>query len=631
MPTSIRFYRRSGFAFCLLVVFALPGIARADTPASALGISMPPPASISGEKASALLRDIAANVDPVVSASQPLLLGRRSPNDGNPSRVVLRHINNGTKRLPIWPQDVNGGPGRRIGALYISAGRGKTPMADFVWQQTRFKPVLKMLRDQNRPIFVWASRLSYNASELFHGLKACTEWPAGFVATAVSTADHWPEYCLRKLNEAVAARDLSGAKRWSGELAAATFALTDLHHWLEFLLQNQLTSLAFQAKCQGLFARCEKLYGDDKYQAMFHADRFPGGYLGLAAVSNYLEIERQAEFLFRVPKEYLQAARADVLVVPGAVWMPPDLRKAFGQLGKSLSAGNQTTWALAARTPLERSYLANMLYRGGAVRVLDRLGVVLKRFDKAYPHAHVPELMDVLFYRGGDGFAGFEWADRFDTRLMAMAEKLAGNDESVLANARKKTFGVFSGWDHYEGFVITLRESLNSGKMDCVRATDMIGSLYRNAGRAGFRNIRWLCGVGGHTVAAAEIRKDGKTQIVIVDGLDSKPNGREVWSKAYFQGHQWPTDFPGRQAPAYAFELNGRGLDSYVWVEGHVVQGPSTGLSVQAAIPYMLHRGKLRITQGTKPIDTQPPISTTIGLGPRNGLAAKPVMKKSDL
>lgn len=628
MPTRIRSCRRCGIALFLAVALGLPAYVRAAVPAKVLGLSVVAASPMKGLEAAALLRDIAGNVDLVVSASRPLLLGHRKPDDATPSRVVLRQINNGAKRLPVWPQDVGGGPGRRIAAMYISGPRGRSPMEDFIWQQTRFAPALTIMRDQNRPVLVWARRLSTQTGRLYHAIQAYNEWPANFAPTVIGRADHWPGYCLKMLNKAVEDKDLAATRHWSGELASATFALTDLHDWLEFLLRNQLTSLAFQARCRDLFSQSQKHYEGGKYRAIFHADRFPGAYLGLASVSNYLEVERQAELLLRVPDEYVSASRADKPAVHGAVWMPPDLREAFGQLREKLSKGSQATWAAAAQTPLERSYLANMLYRLSAVRMLDCAGVVLQRFDKIHPQAPVSKLMDVLFYRGGDGFGGFEWADRFDARLMAISGGLAGDDERVLSNARQKTFGVFAGWSNYEGFIITLRESLNTGKMDCVRATDMIGSLYRNAGRAGFYNIRWTCGTEAHTVAAAEVDRSGKNEIVIVDGLDGKPNARDVWSEAYFRDHKWPADFPGAQPQAYAVELNGRGLDSYVWIQGIVIQGSNSGLSVQAGIPYMPDRSKPRITRLTKPIDSGTTVGSIIKLGPGNTSATKVALKK---
>ena len=320
-----------------------------------------------------------------------------------------------------------------------------------------------------------------------------------------------------------------------------------------------------------------------------------GGDLAIAFAANYIEVERQAERLFSLPKEYVAATDAKVPLHPSAVWMPPDLRPAFLRLRNSLSAANQVVWDQAARAPYERSYLANMLFRTTRFRMLDHMEVVLKRFDRAHPKASVAELMGVLFYRGGAPFSGFEWGDRYQHSLMATSETFTGDTEKVLAGARTATADFFGGWQNYRGGWITLREAMQAKQLDCVRATDMIGSLYRNAGRSGFYCIRWLGGKNGHTVAAAEVRREGKTELVVADGLERSQRDREVWSSDYFRTRRWPTGYTGPMPDVYALSLSVRGLDNYVWVEGYVARGPQAGVVVGAGIPYLPGREKRRI------------------------------------
>ena len=120
----------------------------------------------------------------------------------------------------------------------------------------------------------------------------------------------------------------------------------------------------------------------------------------------------------------------------------------------------------------------------------------------------------------------------------------------------------------------------------------MIGTLYRNAGRAGFFNVRWLGGKTGHTVAAAQVQREGKTELVIADALERSRSEREIWSSTYFARHRWPTGYTGVTPDIYAMSMSVRGLDSYVWAEGCIIRGPRAGLLTHAGIPYLPGREK---------------------------------------
>jgi hypothetical protein len=179
----------------------------------------------------------------------------------------------------------------------------------------------------------------------------------------------------------------------------------------------------------------------------------------------------------------------------------------------------------------------------------------------------------------------------------------SGSNSQVLLAAQRFTRALFGGWQDYDT-VVTLREALSTRKMDCIRATDMIGSLYRNAGHTGFFFVRWCAGVGGHSVAAAAVQENGQRKIYIVDGLEDPKNLGDEWPNAYFQGHAWPAGYTGPTADVYATELYVRGLDSYVWVEGYVIRGPHAGNLARAAIPYLpRHRqeGVTKVFQGPYP------------------------------
>ena len=212
----------------------------------------------------------------------------------------------------------------------------------------------------------------------------------------------------------------------------------------------------------------------------------------------------------------------------------------------------------------------------------------LKKFEAIHPHASVGELMGALMYRG-HSFGGMEWDDRYQPQLVDAAAEIgtAKTDVQALLSAYDWTHDFYQSPENY-GRTFTLRDALQQKKLDCVRATDMIGAIFRDAGRNRFGHVRWCAETTGHSVAAYLGRENGEAKTLLVDGL--MPKGQlEVWPECYFHGHAWP---PGLEnnPPPYAVELYIRGLDSYVWAEGYIVRGPNAGWLTTVAIPYTSHR-----------------------------------------
>ena len=164
---------------------------------------------------------------------------------------------------------------------------------------------------------------------------------------------------------------------------------------------------------------------------------------------------------------------------------------------------------------------------------------------------------------------------------MRQSGHFTGGRLQVLKMAHGGTNRHFGGAHNYSGNTPNLRMVLQTGKMDCIMATDMIGSLYRNAGRPGFFNVRICQGFWGHTIAAAEVADGGSAEgpspnIRMVDGLQ-RSDGREL---------QWPSALD-RSRSTYAAEIYVRGLDGYVWAEGYTVSGDKAGHLTRACIPYI--------------------------------------------
>jgi hypothetical protein len=530
------------------------------------------------------LAELASVVQQSMRSSRPLLLGSRDPN--GPSCIDISRSGDVKGVMPENRGDLDGGPGTSMAVLYFFDRRQiKSPVEDFKWHQMRLRTYL----ENNITLGGDAEDLAHESAEkAIEFLEAANSWsalPSNIVPIGFTRRDDWPSYCLASLDTAVRDNDLVDVQKWSRELAAATFWLEDLLRWRAFLYKNYLTALDFQAQCESLFVAAEnqKL----EYKPDSTMSQFPAGVLGLNGKGNFYEIERQAERLFSMPADRLVEIASNKHLTSNSVWMPPASREGFLQLRSVLSPDNQKTWDLAARTPYQHGYLVNLLFRARTAELVDELAAVLKKADARNRHATVNELMGVMMYRG-HSFGGIEWGDRFQPQLTEAAEriKLSESDLEALHDAWQWTNHFYQSPAEY-GITLTLRDALEQKRLDCVRSTDMISAIFRNAGRTHLGHVRWCCETGGHSVAAYMGMLDSGGKGLLADGL-TPPHDPEVWPDCYFHGHAWP---PGLERPEqpYAMELYVRGIDSYIWCQGYIVRGPNAGSLTTAAIPYSSH------------------------------------------
>jgi hypothetical protein len=354
------------------------------------------------------------------------------------------------------------------------------------------------------------------------------------------------------------------------------------------LAENHLRALFFLQRCATLFQSAQGRVGNYDPQSTISA--FPAGVLCLNCDGNYYEVERQAERLFSIPPERLQEIALNEHLTSGSLWVYPGVRATYLKLRDALSGENRTTWDEAARTPYEHSYLCNMLFRAARADATDYLCAVLKKFDASHPRATVGELMGVLMYRG-HSFGGLEWDDRFQSSLLQAADQIpsTASDLDALMTAWRWTNQFYRGPGDGYGRTFTLRDAIQQHKLDCVRATDMIGAIFRNSGRPRFGHVRWCAETNAHSVAAyMSVNPDGTRQTLIADGLQLA-TAPELWPQCYFHGHAWPAGIEASPTP-YCAELYLRGLDNYIWGEGYIVRGPNAGRLMTAKIPYSTSR-----------------------------------------
>ncbi|MFZ1936960.1 MAG: hypothetical protein WCB27_12375 [Thermoguttaceae bacterium] len=517
--------------------------------------------------------------------SRPVLLGSRNPLGSTCVPIIRSGDIHDT--IPKQVGDLDGGPGTRLATLYyLDRASFKTAAQDFAWHQGRLKVYLENEAVLNRPAAELAHQLAEKARQFYATATACTAWPDDLVPIGFSYNTDWPGYCLTELDRAVKEKNLAAVQRWAGELAAAAFSLDDLHRWLGFLVENHLAALEFQGRCQTLFDLVDAQHKE--YDPVQTISYLPAGILCFNGKENYYEVERQAERLFSMPPDRVDELLNNRHLTPGSLWVLPRLRSCFLKVQDALSPQNRRTWDEAAHTPYQHAYLMNMLFRTAKADATDELCATLKKFEAIHPHASVGELMGALMYRG-HSFGGMEWDDRYQPQLVDAAAEIgtAKTDVQALLSAYDWTHDFYQSPENY-GRTFTLRDALQQKKLDCVRATDMIGAIFRDAGRNRFGHVRWCAETTGHSVAAYLGRENGEAKTLLVDGL--MPKGQlEVWPECYFHGHAWP---PGLEnnPPPYAVELYIRGLDSYVWAEGYIVRGPNAGWLTTVAIPYTSHR-----------------------------------------
>lgn len=527
------------------------------------------------------LSTLAIRLEASLALSRPVLIGSRDPRGVSCVRVVTRGqvMNFGFDNF----FDSNGGAGSTITSLYRTDRQNiRSAKDDFAWFQGRFKTYLQNQSALNRSAFELANDVAQQAMRFHRLANSWNALPNDLVSTRFNSRTDWPGYCMASLNQAISARDLAQTRRWAGELATATFAMADLHRWLGFLVENHLTALSFQKDCEELFQLTQP--GWKPYNLVESPPHFPAGILTGNGVSNYYEIERQAEMLLSVPEARLRALTNEKLAAPELIWIMPMWRESYLQWRSVLNPENQKTLDLASRSPFQRSYLMNMLFRHNGAGTVSHITNVLKRFDSISPSASIDELMDVLMYRG-HSFGGLEWDDRFHSELNGESHALVTSRSPVeaLSDACSWT-NRFYNRGYYRS-TYTLHQAIAHKQLDCVRATDMIGTIFRNAGHSRFGHARWCAGTNGHSVAAHLGTENNQTRTLLEDGLNptSQP---EVWPDAYFNGHVWPPNLIGNPTP-FAVELYGRGLDSYIWLEGYIVRGPNAGQLTTAVVPYL--------------------------------------------
>jgi len=527
------------------------------------------------------LARLQAQYDVCKKLSRSVLLGSRDITKG--SCVELIKSGQLIDRLPPNKGDLDGGPGTMLAVLlHFDRQNVHSAIEEYNWHQSRLMSYFDNELQSNQIALLAAEEFYANAQALADEMRTSSSLPRDLTPAGSLDRETWPGYCLSRLSDAVKAKDLSASKRWSEELASAAFWQADLHRWLAFLTSNFQAAIRFQALCYEEFEQADR--SNDPYNFATSPSNLPGGILTLHGIDNFLELERQAERIFTMPPDRAEELENDKNLTEANIWIPPASRDVFVELQGVLSPENVRTLIDAAHTPFASSYLKNMLFRMETAETIQQQKEVLHRLNGLNPHASMADEMSVLMYRG-HSFAGIEWADRFLPQLMdESAELPKGKPVDVFFAACLKSHEVFAKGGKY-GVTFSLRNALDQGMLDCVRATDLAVDLFRNSGRPNIGHVRLTAATAGHAVAAYLGDESNGNQVVVSDPL--KPGDTpQKWPDAYFHGATWPEFLQNNPAPSAA-ELYVRGLDSYVWAEGYVIRGKYAGTLVKTPIPYL--------------------------------------------
>ena len=491
--------------------------------------------------------------------------------------------------MPQSKGDLDGGPGTTL-AVLLAFDRQAVASArdDLRWHQTRLASHFMSRIHLNAMALASADAFAATAAALARRLAGATTLPVDLATAArvARDASDWPGECLVRLDAAVRAGDLAAARRWSRELAGASFQLADLHRWLGFLADNALACLRFQAQCAEAFEACDQAGG--RYLPLSSPSNLPAGMLTLHGVENFLEIERQAEEIFAAPAGRGPELESDPHLSATSMLVRPERRAAYLAIESALGPEGGATLARATETPFDASFLHNVLYRAEAAGMLDAYKTVVRRAEQRGPVTSVERLMEVLVYRG-HSFAGIEWSDRFAATLLDDAAALASVDDAVaFAAAGRIAHEAFGRRGEYS-VTLTLRDAIERGTFDCVRATDLVLTLFRDGGHAGAGHVRWSAGTAGHAVAArwdlARAADGGAAQVFTLDPLATEIT-EAAWPENCSRGCRWPPLLADNPQP-YAAELFVRGIDSYVWAAGYVVRGAQAARFDRAPVPYL--------------------------------------------
>ncbi|MCA8969491.1 MAG: hypothetical protein KDC95_06895 [Planctomycetes bacterium] len=530
------------------------------------------------------LTDLVLAVRAVAPRTRALLVGKRTKQAASCVTPLLRGSITDRVSIPPRPKMAFGGCAT---SLRLTSRRGRTPIEDFEISQNETRPFLverldrsereqKALEDVTRLVRQLSESLS---SSIDNGSDS-----SSMTRSEVPDGDDDVSQCLRELIDDLAAKRMADARHRVDNLAIHVERLTDLVRWLAFLDRNLLEALEFAARCRDQFVAADPYYRRQGYDTGSDFGRFPSGSALVHGEANYYEVERQAEGIFRVVEPCARGIEGVMLGEdPVALrHVLPTLWGAFRELRVGLPEAVRATLDDAASAPYARTRLTSVLFRGQSSGALPSMREALLALGRRRVRVGVHELFDVLTLRAGGYSCGFEWGDRFDPRIVAFAKGVGGDADAMFMSAYRLAHANYDP-SRYVGGTHTLRSALGSKAFDCIRATDLLEAIYRQAGGTRSVEVRECRGGPSHTVAGHVQRRAGTWTVAVADALRPRHEGATSWPEGY-----------ATSEVAYAVEVYEPGLDTAIWSAGYVVTGPASGTRIDAALPFVPERSERR-------------------------------------
>ena len=321
---------------------------------------------------------------------------------------------------------------------------------------------------------------------------------------------------MKGLAEALAAGDAAAATAWSGEVLGATRRLVDLLRWVDL----QTEWICDLARVLDAFRFCIETSDREVAAAggwkNFMFGRLPGASsLMELSVSDALMTELMlCDFFIVTDAE--SAAMGKKGTVPFFAVLPGH-RAGFVKIHDALPKHAQTVFASIPTTDYELSAFNANLWRYGREKQIDNLIESLKHFAKREKKPSVTTMMEVIHIAQGAFGSTTSAGDRYHAEMIAWSKKLKGKPEKAVAQAHALAYGFYTqgGRARYRGRLWTIHDAQKAGATDCIRASQMMGSAYANAGYTGLHPVRIcrgnvrqkIAGVSGHTFVCAELGK----------------------------------------------------------------------------------------------------------------------------
>ena len=381
---------------------------------------------------------------------------------------------------------------------------------------------------------------------------------------------------LKKLSEALTADKTVEASAWAAEVHGTAMRLHDLLRWVDLQtewlidLASVLDGFSF---CIETSDRAVAAAGGWKN---FMFGRLPGASSILElSIGDALMAELLLCGFFTVSD-----ADAPVMGKPGARCpeVIPACRAAFVKVCDALPKNARVIFEAIPTTDYELTALNANLWRYNREKQLDGLIGSLKRYAKRRTKPSVTEMMEVIHIAQGAFGSTTSAGDRYHVEMVAWSKKLKGKPEKAVAQAHALAYGFYTqdGRTRYRGRLWSIHDAHKAGATDCIRASQMMGSAYANAGYTGLHPVRVcrgsvgqkLAGTSGHTLVCAHL---GKRNVCL------DPLVKRSFLRSFDKTH-------ARDRGVLSVAKGYRTLDSFVTGEMHFPQGPKK--FAQLRVPY---------------------------------------------